>query len=284
MTTLLTTLAAVLFAPLIGGLAAGADRKISARLQGRVGPPVMQPLIDVVKLLGKEARAANPWPSACAVLYLLGALSSVVVFVAHGHLLVVFFLTTFTVSFLIMGAQAVPSPYSRLGAGRELLQAVAYEPVLILVFAGFFEATGSFHVGGIRHPSGILLWRMPLAFVALLVVLLVKLRKSPLDMAASSHAHQELVRGTLTEYTGPFLALVEAGHWCEVVLLLMVFSLFAGSSGPGMLLPPLAAYLAAVVVDNVFPRLTWRWMLRWVWPAGVAAAFVNLLWLHWGGA
>lgn len=283
MEALLVAPAAAVLAPLLGALLAGADRKVSARMQGRYGPPVVQPVYDVIKLLGKEGKAVNPWPPVCAALYLFGALASVTVFAAGGHLLVVFFLSTFTATFFIAGAQAVPSPYSRLGAGRELLQVLAYEPVLLLVFAGFHEASGSFYVYNVLAHTAFPILRMPLAFVSLFVVLLVKLRKSPLDIASSAHAHQELVRGTLTEYSGPSLALVEAGHWCETVLLLMVFALFAGSSTWGALLLPPAAYLAALVVDNVAPRLTWRWMLRRIWPAALLAAFSNLLWLHWVG-
>jgi len=283
MQTLISAATAAVIAPLLGALLVGGDRKVSARMQGRYGPPVAQPAYDVIKLLGKEGKAVNPWPSVCAALYLFGALASVVVFAAGGHLLVVFFLTTFTASFLIAGAQAAPSPYSRLGAGRELLQVMACEPVLILVFAGFHEASGSFGVYAVLSHAAFPIVRMPLACVSLFAVLLVKLRKSPLDLSSSSHAHQELVRGTLTEYSGPALAMVEAGHWCETVLLLLVFALFAGSSPWGAVLLPAITYLAALLVDNVAPRLTWRWMLRWLWPAAMLAAFSNLLWLHWEG-
>ena len=52
-------LAFVLLAPLAGGLLAGIDRRVSARLQGRYGPPVLQPFYDVFKLLRKERIIVN---------------------------------------------------------------------------------------------------------------------------------------------------------------------------------------------------------------------------------
>lgn len=276
----IAALGALVLGPFFGGLIAGVDRKVSARLQGRFGPPLIQPFYDILKLLGKEAQAVNAWQPACALLYLLGAAGSMVVFAVGGNLLVIFFLMTFTASFLVMGAQAAPSPYSRLGAGRELLQALVCEPVLLLVFTGFYQAAGSFEVLSVWRHSEALLWRMPLAYAALFPVLLIKLRKSPLDISASPHAHQELVRGTLTEYSGPFLALLEAGHWCETVLLLMILSLFAGGPSWGTAVLVAATYVAAVVADNVLPRLTWGWMMRSAWVTGLILAFLNLLWLH----
>jgi formate hydrogenlyase subunit 4 len=50
----------VVAAPLFGGLLAGVDRIVSARMQGRVGPPLLQPFYDVGKLFEKEARRINP--------------------------------------------------------------------------------------------------------------------------------------------------------------------------------------------------------------------------------
>ncbi len=44
----------LLLAPIIGGLVSGIDRKLTARMQGRVGPPIFQPFYDVGKLLEKE--------------------------------------------------------------------------------------------------------------------------------------------------------------------------------------------------------------------------------------
>jgi formate hydrogenlyase subunit 4 len=64
-------LAFLLIAPLAGGLLAGIDRKVSARLQGRYGPPVMQPFFDVLKLLRKERIIVNKFQDFPIVLFLL---------------------------------------------------------------------------------------------------------------------------------------------------------------------------------------------------------------------
>lgn len=268
--------AAVVIAPVGGGLAAGVDRKFAARLQGRFGPPILQPFYDVFKLFGKDPLAVNRIQPFFAVLYLFGAAASTVWLALGKDLLALFFLTTLTVGFLILGAASAPSPFSRTGAGRELLQALVYEPVLILVFAAFHQKTGSWNAAGVWRHGGVLLAEMPLSYLALFLVLVIKFRKSPFDFSASPHAHQELVRGLLTEYSGSFLALVEIGHWYETALLLMICALF-WPSAPGAALMVLATLGGLAFADNLFPRLTWRWMMGRLWLPLPGLALVNLI-------
>ena len=49
----------IVLSPIVGGLMAGIDRKISARMQGRTGPPILQPFYDVLKLMKKETLAES---------------------------------------------------------------------------------------------------------------------------------------------------------------------------------------------------------------------------------
>ena len=56
---IILVIAYLVCAPLVGGFLAGLDRKISARMQGRVGPPVLQPFYDVLKLTEKEPLGAH---------------------------------------------------------------------------------------------------------------------------------------------------------------------------------------------------------------------------------
>ena len=151
-------------------------------------------------------------------MYLGGAATSVVLFFMGSDLLLVFFVQLVGAVFLVIGALSVPSPYSQIGGQRELLQMLAYEPLLILVIAGTYAVTGSFKVEAVFAYDHPLLLQLPLLFVVLGYALTIKLRKSPFDISGSHHAHQEIVRGVFTEYAGRNLALVEIAHWFEVVL------------------------------------------------------------------
>jgi ech hydrogenase subunit B len=273
-------LVAVVLAPLAGGLLAGVDRRVTAWLQSRYGPPVLQPFYDVLKLLGKQRMVVNPWQALSAYIYVAAAATSVFLFFLQGDLLLIFFVLTIGAVFLVAGAMAAPSPYSQVGAQRELFQMLAYEPLLVLVFVSMALVAGSFKIAAIlEHPTP-LLHDLPLMFIVLGYVLTIKLRKSPFDIAASQHAHQELVRGVLTEYSGPYLALIEIAHWFEVVLVLGICSLFYATSALGVVVLLAATYFLELLIDNVMARMTWRWMLRSVLSVGLLLSLVNILWLY----
>jgi ech hydrogenase subunit B len=176
---------------------------------------------------------ANHWLAFCSLLYLAGAVTSVVLFFLQADLLLIFFVQAVGSVFLVIGAMTVPSPYSQIGAHRELLQIIAYEPLLILVIVGIFLSTGSFKIEAVYAMEQPLLFKLPLLFLVLGIALTIKLRKSPFDISASHHAHQEIVRGVYTEYSGPYLAIVEIAHWFEIVLILGLLSLFWSTSVVG---------------------------------------------------
>jgi len=85
-------------------------------------------------------------------------------------------------------------PYSTIGAERELLQMMAYEPALLIAALGMYWVTKSFHVSAIVSYSHPLIAVLPGIFISVLFILTIKLRKSPFDLSTSHHAHQELVK------------------------------------------------------------------------------------------
>lgn len=271
---------ALAVAPLLGGLVAGLDRKITARFQSRFGPPVMQPFYDVAKLFAKEPRAINVWQIFSAYVYLLANALTVVLLFLGSDMLLIFFTLVVGGVFLVMGALSAPSPYSQIGGQRELLQMLAYEPLLILVFVSVYLVTGSYNISAaFAHPRPLLL-ELPLIFIVLGYALTIKLRKSPFDISTSHHGHQEIVKGVTTEYSGPYLALIEVAHWYETVLLLGLIAMFWATNPIMALLLVIVTYLAEIVVDNATSRMTWRWMLKYVLSAGLALSFINIVWLY----
>src|SRR5512137_1999726 len=118
----------VLLAPIVGGLIAGLDRKVTARMQGRVGPPVLQPFYDVGKLFEKENLVVTVSQNFYVLSYLVFMVVAGALFFSGGDMLLVIFAFTLSHIFLVLGAYASYSPYSHVGAERELLQIIAYEP------------------------------------------------------------------------------------------------------------------------------------------------------------
>ena len=276
---LLRVLAFLLIAPLAGGLLAGIDRKLSARLQGRYGPPVMQPFFDVLKLLRKERIIVNKFQDFPIVLFLLFTIFSGALFFSGADLMLAVFSMALAGTFFILGGFCVSSPYSHLGAEREIIQTVAYEPMVILLAVGMYQVTGSFKVADIVQYPAPLILSLPGVFAGFLYILTIKFRKSPFDLSMSHHAHQEIVRGITTEFSGPGLALIEITHWYETVLLLGIVYLFFAFNVWLALVMAAVSFLFEIVIDMNYARFKWQltFLSSWLFTAVAGASNIILL-------
>jgi ech hydrogenase subunit B len=280
MINLIIIFVTIICAPIVGGTLSGLDRKITARMQNRYGPPILQPFYDFFKLMGKERITVNQTQIAYVIGNLLFAMIALLMFVLGQDLLMLIFVLTFASISLIMGAMSVRSPYSKIGAQREIIQMMAYEPVLLLMVIGIFLKTKSFMISSVYNHGTPLLYSLPLVFLAFLYVLTIKLRKSPFDFSTSHHGHQELIKGLTTEFSGPQLAIIELTHWYELVLLLGLITLFFAKPFWVGILLALASYFLELVIDNISARVTWKWMIKSTWIIGIGAAMTNIIWLY----
>jgi len=278
--TLIIVLLTVILAPVIGGVLSGIDRKITARMQNRVGPPLLQPFYDFFKLLGKENIVVNRFQMFYVLTSLVLMITSLVLFVLKQDLLMILFIMAFSSIALVLGALSVQSPYSRIGSHREILQMMAYEPVLIFMIVGIFLQTGSFTVQSVLSLNQPLLYSMPLIFIAFLYILTIKLRKSPFDFSTSHHGHQELIKGFLIEFSGPQLALIELMHWYELVLILGFIVLFWATNIYIGIAIALASFFLEMVIDNISARMTWKWMIWVTWILGIGLCLINIALLY----
>ncbi|MDP3564546.1 MAG: NADH-quinone oxidoreductase subunit H [Methanoregula sp.] len=270
----------VLVAPVVGGLVAGIDRKITARMQGRVGPSIFQPFYDVGKLFEKEQTVVNETQIFYAICYIIFMIFTGALFFAGGDLLLVIFALTLAQIFLVLGAFAANSPYSYVGAERELLQIMAYEPMVILTAVGMFVATKSFNVSDIASTTTPVILLIPGIFIGFLYVLTIKLRKSPFDISTSHHAHQEIVKGVTTEFSGPSLGLIEITHWYETVFLLGFVYLFFGFNPLIGVAAVIVIYLLEILIDNTNARVKWQFMVKSSWLIAIIVGVVNLAALY----
>ncbi len=278
---ILSALLYVVLAPILGGLLQGFDRKLSARMQGRQGPPVLQPFYDLYKLFSKEVVVVNDVQNFLIWGFLIFIIFTGALFFFGGDLLLIFFALTLAGIFFVISAFSANSPYSAMGAQRELMQMMAYEPMVLLVAIGFYIATGSFNVSDIIKSDISAIAYLPGIFIGFTYILTIKFRKSPFDISTSHHAHQEMVKGLTTELSGKMLALVELSHWYENVFLLGVVALFViNSSWLSIIIAVLVCiitYFLEVLTDNVFPRVKWQTMLKSAWIVTVVAGVINLM-------
>ena len=281
MIQVVSVIAYLLFAPFLGGLLDGVDRIISARMQGRKGPPLLQPFYDLQKLFTKQMFAVNSVQLLLNLSYLIFlAVAGCMLFAGADILMCLFVLTTADM-FLIMAASSDSSPFSTLGAGREMIQMMAYEPLTLLMAVGFYLATGSFHVGTIiTMPYSAVLF-LPGMLMGFFFITAIKLRKSPFDLSTSHHAHQEMVKGITTEMAGPTFAIMNVAEYYEMILMLGLVALFFLNenwwSWPLAITVCLFVYFLEILWDNVCARVKWRTLLDSCWIVTLLCGGLNLL-------
>ena len=274
----------IVLAPFVGGFLAGLDRSISARMQGRVGPPVLQPFYDVLKLFEKEKITVNKVQDFYVACFLLFVVVTGCFFFAGGDLLLVLFTLTTASAFLIIAAYSSNSPYAQLGAERELLQTMAYEPMVLLTAVAFYVFTGSFKVSDIMNSESMGILPMLGIFIGFMYILTIKFRKAPFDLSMSHHAHQELVAGLKTEFSGTTLAMLEVAHWYENIFLLgFIFLFFQNGSVAGVIIGIVVAIIAfffETFIGNSFARMKWQVAFKSAWIVAAVLGIINLFLLY----
>ncbi|MGB8820756.1 MAG: NADH-quinone oxidoreductase subunit H, partial [Methanoregula sp.] len=252
-------------------------------MQGRVGPSIFQPFYDVGKLFEKEGAVVNETQRFYVISYFVFAIFSGALFFAGGNLLLVVFALTLAEVFLVLGAYTANSPYSHIGAERELIQIMAYEPMLLLAAVGMYVATQSFNVSDIAGFPTLLVILLPGVFLGFVYILTIKLRKSPFDISTSHHAHQEIVKGVMTEFSGPNLGFIEVAHWYEVVFLLAFVFLFFAASWILGIIAIIIVYLLELAIDNTNARVKWQLAMKSSWAVALILGAGNIAILYFLG-
>ncbi len=270
-----------IFAPVAGCILAGVDRKLSARMQRRQGPPIMQPYYDVRKFMEKEQITSNSVQDFYVACYLLFIIVTGILFFAGQDFLLVIFTLTLGETFLVLAAYSSGSPFSQIGAQRELYMAMAFEPIFLFVAICMYLETGSFSISDMVGSGELPSLMMIGVFLAFIYGITMKLRKSPFDLSMSHHAHQDLVRGLTTEFSGKTLAMIEISHWYENIMLLGIIALFfADGTVTGFMIGLIAAlviYFVEILIDNGFARMTWQTALKSGWLVGLVLGLGNVI-------
>jgi NADH-quinone oxidoreductase subunit H len=226
-TMLLTALARLLIFPgLLFAVPAAwffpwVERKSVALMQGRVGPPFMQPFYDFIKLMGKTAPERpgiagllmRAWPlmamaAATGAVGLLPVLPTSGGF--EGDLILLLALLEVPSMCIIAAGFSSRSIFAEIGSAREAVLSVSYNVVFLLAVVSIAASQNTFRLETLATlPHTPLRW---LGIVALLVCLPAKLHLNPFSLP---NAEQEIYAGPMTEYVGPELALWELSHGLE---------------------------------------------------------------------
>ena len=274
MSTLTVKIMLTLLAPVIGGLVYGLERVVKARMQRRQGPPLLQPFYDFFKLLGKRTMIVHSAHAFFGIMHFLAIWFALAVFIWGGDFILIIFLHLLATALLIVGGFSTKSIFSHLGANRSALSVLAYEPVLIIIAVSAYLLTGSFDTAALFSMETPVLYKMPLAFIALLLILPIKLKKSPFDVA---EAHQEVVGGVELEYSGIFFEALYTAKWLDYVFCYLLVFMFGGSNWLLGLLLCFLVFIYINALDNSTARVDYKQMLRFAFFVALPIAFANMI-------
>lgn len=283
----------------IGLVASWIDRKVTARVQYRVGPPLLQPLIDIIKLLGKETLVPNGVSKMTFLAAPVIGLACVIVVSTLlwvnninqnntflGDLIVVVYLLTIPSISIIMGGFASGNPLASLGASREMKLILSYElPFVLAVFVPVIKSGFSIRLGEIlasQARNGVVVgsWSGALALIVGILCMQAKLALVPFDMP---EAETEITSGPLIEYSGSGLAVYRLMK--NMLLFTLPFFLMilfmGGLRFDGIhLLYGVLKYIGLValitVIRNTNPRVRIDQAVRFFWGPVTLLALVSV--------
>jgi len=282
------------FSSILGLFSTWVDRKVTARVQWRVGPPLLQPFYDFLKLMGKETLLpasgnrvvflAAPVVSLAAVtlVSMILWLANLTVSTFVGDLIVVVYLLLIPSLSLILGGMASGNPLATTGASREMKLILAYElPFLICLAVVIMKSGLGITLESVARSPSIASVSGALAAVISLLCVQAKLGFTPFDVA---EAETEIMSGPYLEYSGAPLALFKLS---QAILLfelpVFLITVFLGGihlAGWGILwfvLEYVAILALIVVIKNTNPRIRIDQAVRFFWRYLTPIAIVAFL-------
>lgn len=286
LTAVINVLIFLALAPLFEGVV----RKLYAKVQSRMGPPVVQPYYDLLKLLGKETLSAGNWAFRIAPMMALASIITAVSLMPlgyragfltqYGDIITIIYLLTLGGVSVLLGALSSKNTYAMVGASREMVTMIMVEPVLAMTFIlGALKAKSlaidASLASSLNGSYGV---SMVLMLVVFLMALQAFVARQPFDIA---EAEVEIMEGPFIEYSGPglalfkyymmikqmfyaalfvavFVPLVNTGYYIvdvavQLVEILAVFVLIAllGSTNPRLRIDQAVKYYALLIVASL---------------------------------
>ena len=228
-----------LLIPFIAMLYEGLHRKINARLQNRIGPPIIQPFYDIKKLFQKKKLKSqnDPFFNYSPLFYFISNYAlflfipfSIIAF--NFDFVVLVYITILSSAFYILAGLSSDNPFGIIGSMREMILMIAYEIAFVIVVFNFMIRAGVLTLGNFN--SSFLLLSSPISSAALAAILLVELHITPMD---TSEAAAEIMSGSGTEYSGKGLAFFELATYLKRLFFVFLMPLLLFGKNIFMILP-----------------------------------------------
>ncbi len=269
----------------------GILRKLAARMQNRVGPPIVQPVYDVIKWFSKENIKPDQagfgfwvWPVvaivAVVVAGLMTPMGGVAVLDSAGGIIVLIYFLALSSASVYMAGFSSSNPFGTMGAIRGITQMIAYElPFIISVLVPVvalrgYSGVNYLSVSAINNFQLHNVWLIqlyPLAGIVFLLTLVGKIEMPPFHTPG---AHQELVGGYSAEYSGSGLGMIELQHIVKAFVVMgLAVALFLGGAATlsVFFLKTLGLLFVLTLLRVVMARLRIDQILEFYWLLAIIA-------------
>ncbi len=290
----------------VGMFYGGLRRKVTARVQNRVGPPVHQNFLDLMKLQSKRTNIAHGFMGHLAPVWIIIAAITVLMFIPilhgdlwfnnltmKGDLIFLLYMMVFGSLGMALGAGQTGNPNSAMGVSRGLAQLAGFEiPFMLSLIALMlqFKTTSISELMQVQESGSWIIVQNPFAFIAALLASLGMFRYSPFDIVG---APAELASGPRSEFGGKYLGtMMTGGAVFAFIKLVMYVDLFLGGAGNNnlegiagtalglveLLVKTFLLYMIPVFIGLVSPRFRTEQAIQffWKWPT-----FFGLLAIGW---
>jgi len=269
---------------IIGIFFLGLQRKIIARIHRRYGPPIYQPVIDIIKLFNQKTISHGRLFDVGIILSLAGSIV-LILFIPFGgiaplsesgdFLVVLYLMLLAPLGTALSGGEAA-NPNISIGISRKMMLSLGYEVPLIFSILAVMTYYKTTSLVEITKAQQHLLWGgiyLPLPAIAYFMILPAMLGLRPFDVVS---APQEISSGPSVEYGGKYLALATIEHAFHIFIAISLFvNLFLGGGNPfTFFIKMLVVFLVCLFIHAVFPRFRLDQAIRycWRWPAILALA------------
>ncbi len=221
----------IIFSPLINGVI----KKLKANMQGRVGPGILQPYFDLIRLFKKDmvVSSVTSWifkatpyivfTSTIAALMIVPVITTKVAFAMVADVIALIYILALGRFFMTLAGLDAGTAFGGEGSSREMTVAILVEPMMMLSIFTAAISAGSTNIVKIAETQGIFYSPSQiLALSAFIVAIIAETGRIPVD---NPDTHLELTmihEGMLLEYSGRYLALMEWAHYMKQMLLFTI--------------------------------------------------------------
>ncbi len=288
--TVINVILSLLISFVIGIFFLGLSRKIMARIHWRYGPPLIQPVIDIIKLFSQKAISHGSMFNFGIIISLAGSIV-VILFLplgpicplsSSGGLLVILYMILLEPLGIALSGGEAANPNVSIGISRKLILALGYEVPLLLVFLAVmthYETISIVEIVSKQHNTTWSLTSLPLLLsgIAYFLIIPAILGLRPFEVI---QAPQEISSGPMVEYGGKFLALATIQHAFSLFIGIALFvNLFLGGAGDvfTFFLKMLVVFIAGLFINAAYPRLRIEQAVKYLWRWPTLFAFIGLV-------